>query len=99
MKLIQLAAFFAAVQALPSDPLAPRQSCTSPRLRKSWTQATVAERLAYLEAAVCVTKKPSRLGNANATLHDDFALTHALLSSPQLSEPRRDGFFSRIVCG
>ncbi|KAM7211737.1 hypothetical protein V8F06_012870 [Rhypophila decipiens] len=74
--------FLAAVVAgLPSSTnLAARQGCTSPRLRKSWSQATVEERLAYLDAAVCITKKPSRLGmHPNATLHDDFAYTHAML--------------------
>jgi tyrosinase len=86
MKPLHLAAFLAAAQALPSNTLAARQSCTSPRLRKSWGQATEAEKLAYLEAAVCVTKKPGRLGNADATLHDDFALTHAQLSFPQQSK-------------
>ena len=71
----------AAVSALPSSTnLAARQTCTSPRLRKGWSQATVEERLAYLDAAVCITKKPSRLGkHPNATLHDDFAYTHAML--------------------
>ncbi|KAK0735922.1 hypothetical protein B0T18DRAFT_256621, partial [Schizothecium vesticola] len=33
----------------------------------------------YLNAAVCVTKKPSRLGLVNATVQDDFAYTHAIL--------------------
>ncbi|KAK0657998.1 hypothetical protein B0T16DRAFT_425987 [Cercophora newfieldiana] len=83
MKLLLLTAFLTAAQALPPNPLTTRQACASPKLRKSWTSATVAERLAYLEAAVCITKKPSRLGNANSTLHDDFSLTHALLSAPQ----------------
>lgn len=68
--------------ALPSSTsLTTRQTCSSPRLRKGWSTATVEERLAYLDAAVCVTKKPSRLGNhPNATLHDDFAYTHAVLN-------------------
>ena len=70
-----------AVSALPSGTnLTARQTCSSLRLRKGWSQATVEERLAYLDAAVCVTKKPSRLGNhPSATLHDDFAYTHAML--------------------
>jgi len=81
MLFIQFTFLAAVVSGLPSSTnLAARQACTSPRLRKSWSQATVEERLAYLEAAVCVTKKPSRLGrHPNATLHDDFAYTHAML--------------------
>ena len=82
MLLIQFTFLAAVVSALPSSTnLAARQTCTSPRLRKSWSKATVEERLAYLEAAVCVIKKPSRLNkHENATLHDDFAYTHALLN-------------------
>ncbi|KAK3363154.1 hypothetical protein B0T25DRAFT_31797 [Lasiosphaeria hispida] len=86
MKFLQLATLIGAALALPSDPdpLSPRQTCTSPKLRKSWSKATSAEKTAYLHAAVCVTTKSSRLkNNANATLHDDFAYVHALLSSPQ----------------
>jgi len=82
MLFIQFTFLITAVSALPSSTnLAARQTCTSPRVRKSWSQATVQERLAYLDAAVCITKKPSRLGKQpNATLHDDFAYTHALLN-------------------
>ncbi|KAK5654651.1 hypothetical protein OQA88_6972 [Cercophora sp. LCS_1] len=81
MLFIQFTFLVAVVSALPSSTnLAARQTCTSPRLRKGWSQATIEERLAYLEAAVCITKKPSRLGkHPNATLHDDFAYTHAML--------------------
>jgi len=78
MKLFQLASLASAVLALPADILAPRQTCTTPRLRKDWAKATTAVKTACLNAAVCVTKKPSRLGLANATLHDDFAYVHAV---------------------
>jgi hypothetical protein len=75
--------------ALPSSiNLTARQACSSPRLRKGWTQATVEEKMAYLNAAVCVTKKPSRLGiHPSATLHDDFAYTHALLNDKSKFTP------------
>ena len=76
MKFLQLVSLFGAALAAPAD-LAARQSCTSPKLRKDWAQATTAEKTAYLNAAVCVTKKPSRLGLANSTVQDDFAFTHA----------------------
>ena len=88
MKFIQVATLIGAALALPSDPLSARQTCASPKLRKGWSKATVAEKTSYINAAVCITKKPSRLGNANATLHDDFAYVHALLSSPQKSKCR-----------
>lgn len=83
MLFIQFTTLLAGVaSALPSSTnLAAGQTCSSPRLRKGWSTATVEERLAYLDAAVCVTKKPSRLGNPNATLHDDFAYTHAMLNA------------------
>lgn len=82
MLFIQLTFLVAVASALPTKTnLAARQTkCTSPRLRKAWSQATVEEKMAYLDAAVCITKKPSRLGkHPNATLHDDFAYTHAML--------------------
>jgi len=87
MKFLQLTTLASVALALPSD-LSSRQTCTSPKLRKSWSKATTAEKTAYLNAAVCVTKKASKLGiNANAKLHDDFAYVHAVLSrSPQKSE-------------
>lgn len=80
-----IAGIFQVVNALPS--MAPaeadrRQStCTSPRLRKSWDAATAAEKKAYIDAAVCLTKKPSRLGMAGSKLHDDFALVHYNLAN------------------
>jgi tyrosinase len=80
MKLTSLVALFGAALALPSGPLSPR-ACTNPTVRKEWRNATVTDRLAYLSAAVCITKTPSRLGiHPNATLHDDFSFVHALLS-------------------
>ncbi|KAK0633958.1 hypothetical protein B0T14DRAFT_411105, partial [Immersiella caudata] len=66
-------------------PLAPRQGCTNPKVRKSWRDATRAEKLAYLNAAVCVTKAPSRLKtHPDAKLHDDFGYIHAVLSNSSL---------------
>jgi hypothetical protein len=96
MKFLQLATLVGAALAMPSEPLTERQSCSSPRLRKDWAKATTAEKTAYLKAAVCVTKKASRLGTANATLHDDFAFVHAKLSAPQLSTFRYATCSTRI---
>jgi hypothetical protein len=90
MKFLQLTTLFGAALAVPAD-LNSRQTCTTPKLRKDWAKATTAEKTAYLNAAVCVTKKPSRLGLANATLQDDFAYTHAVLynqSKPPTPSPR-----------
>jgi tyrosinase len=72
------------VTALPSTSsvgVERRQSCTSPRLRKSWDAATAAEKKAYIDAAVCLTEKPSRLGIAGSKLHDDFAMVHYNLAN------------------
>jgi len=77
MKFFYLATMAGATLALPQS--SPRAVCTTPELRKSWAKATTAEKTAYLNAAVCVTKKPSRLNNGNSTLHDDFAFVHAKL--------------------
>jgi tyrosinase len=54
-------------------------TCASPRLRKSWDDATASERKAYIDAAVCLTRMPSKLGLENATHHDDFAWVHVQL--------------------
>ncbi|KAI9154802.1 Tyrosinase ustQ [Paramyrothecium foliicola] len=72
-----------ATAALPADAaLAPRQAtCASPRLRKSWDAATASEKKAYITAAVCLTKKPSKLGHAASTIHDDFSWVHNKLNS------------------
>lgn len=55
-------------------------SCTSPRLRKSWDDATSSEKKAYIDAVLCLASKPSKLGHAGSTLHDDFAWVHNQLA-------------------
>ncbi|KAK1828716.1 hypothetical protein QBC39DRAFT_415884 [Podospora conica] len=81
MKLTTLAAFFGAALALPSARPSAR-ACTNPTVRKEWRNATVSDRLAYLSAAVCITKSPPRVGyHPNATLQDEFAFIHAILSN------------------
>ncbi|KAH7304751.1 hypothetical protein B0I35DRAFT_454600 [Stachybotrys elegans] len=62
--------------ALPSVSRARQAGCSSPEIRKSWNDANDAERGAYLDAAVCLTTKPSRLGHTGTTIHDDFAWVH-----------------------
>jgi len=68
-----------AVAALPQA--VPRATtCTSPKLRKEWSQATRAEQDSYIQAALCLATKPSRLG-LQTTLYDDFGWVHAKLFS------------------
>jgi tyrosinase len=57
-----------------------QDTCTSPPLRKSWDDATAEEKQAYTDAAVCLTKIPSRLGPVPSTLHDDFSWVHNTLA-------------------
>ena len=77
-----LAGLFQAAAGLPSMVAETRQTtCTSPRLRKSWTAATSTEKKAYIDAALCLTKKTSKLGLTGATIHDDFAWVHNKLSN------------------
>lgn len=67
-----------AVAALPQ--VAPRATCTSPKLRKEWSKATRAEQTSYIKAALCLATKPSRIG-LQSTLYDDFGWVHANLFS------------------
>lgn len=76
------AGLFQALNAMPSmAPKARQTSCNSPRLRKSWDAASPAEKKAYLDAAVCLTKQPSQLGLAGASRHEDFTWVHQRLAN------------------
>ncbi|KAK4455207.1 monooxygenase [Podospora aff. communis PSN243] len=80
MKLLQLTTLAGAVLAVPAD-LSSRQTCSSPKLRKSWSKATAAEKTAYINAALCLVTKPSRLKvKDHSTLYDDFSYVHARLT-------------------
>jgi len=69
----------AAPAPTPSTELETRQQqCTSPKLRKEWSKATRQEQESYIQAALCLTTKPSRLG-LNTTLYDDFSWIHGTL--------------------
>ncbi|KAH6856124.1 monooxygenase [Chaetomium sp. MPI-CAGE-AT-0009] len=89
MKFLQTVALVAAslhaALALPPSTLR-RQTCTSPKLRKEWSQATRAEQTSYIQAALCLATKPSRLG-LSSTLYDDFARVHDILFSQVHSVP------------
>ena len=83
MKFLQITALIGAALALPSE-LTTRQTCSSPKLRKSWAKATNAEKQSYINAVLCLATKPSRLKVAtHKTLYDDFSYAHAVLSTPQ----------------
>ena len=56
-----------------------RATCTNPILRKEWSAATAGERSSYLNAVLCLAKKPSRIG-LTTTLYDDFAYVHNQLN-------------------
>jgi len=69
--------------ALALPPTLPRQqTCTSPKLRKEWSQATAGERSSYIQAVLCLATKPSTLGLPSpATVYDDFSWAHATLNN------------------
>lgn len=67
----------AAPPASSSSSLEPR-ACTAPKLRKEWRKATAAERSSYIGAVLCLTTKPSKLGQPHR-LYDDFVWVHATL--------------------
>ncbi|KAK1828919.1 hypothetical protein QBC39DRAFT_384610 [Podospora conica] len=69
-----------AVTAATLPQVAPRAACTSPKVRKEWSQATRAEQTSYIKAALCLATKPSRIG-LESTLYDDFGWVHADLFS------------------
>ncbi|KAI5856888.1 hypothetical protein BZA05DRAFT_347983 [Tricharina praecox] len=58
--------------------------CKNPRVRKEWRSLSISERKQYLNAVVCMTKKPSK-APANLTLgvvsrFDDFNAVHIMSS-------------------
>ena len=66
----------AAATPIPTPPhLRNQANCTNPVVRKEWGAATDAEKLSYINAALCLATKPSRLGLAT-TLYDDFGFVH-----------------------
>jgi tyrosinase len=80
--LVYITGLFHAVNGLPSKTSETRQaSCNSLRLRKSWNAGSTAEKKAYIDAAVCLTKKPSQLGLDNASRHEDFTWVHNKLAN------------------
>jgi len=63
------------------------KTCTSPKKRKNWADATDTEKQAYIDAVLCLATKPSRLDvPTHSSLYDDFGYVYAKLSTPQRSE-------------
>lgn len=82
MKFLHITTLVGAALALPSELTPRQQSCTSPKLRKSWAKATTTEKQAYIKAVLCLATKPSRLKVAtHKTLYDDFGYVHTQLSA------------------
>ena len=71
---------FLLVRLAESSPVHGRQTnCTDPVVRKEWGAATDAEKSSYINAVLCLAKKPSRLG-LSTTLYDDFGYIHNKLT-------------------
>ncbi|TVY13044.1 Tyrosinase ustQ [Lachnellula arida] len=51
------------------------QSCQNPSVRREWRTLSTDEKLAYLDAVVCLTKTPSVIGR-NQTVFEDFSWIH-----------------------
>jgi len=84
MKFLHLVTLATAALALPSDSLPARQTttCTSPKVRKSWANATSSEKMSYINAVLCLATTPSRLSvSTHTTLYDDFAYVHSQLGT------------------
>jgi len=73
-----------------------QQQCTSPKLRKEWSKATRAEQQSYIDAALCLATKPSRLG-LNTTLYDDFGWIHGILFGESKHRVSHSRFLLRVA--
>ncbi|CEF88219.1 hypothetical protein SNK03_012974 [Fusarium graminearum] len=54
------------------------KSCENPTKRVEWRQLDQTVRQQYVDAVLCLTTKPSRIG-LNSTLYDDFPYVHSQL--------------------
>lgn len=68
-------ALLAASATAKAVPRQNEQSCANPVTRVEWRSLSTGEQQNYIDAALCLTTKPSRLG-LNTTLYDDFAYVH-----------------------
>ncbi|KAI8931396.1 hypothetical protein NX059_011726 [Plenodomus lindquistii] len=60
----------------------PRQTdnaCTNPSKRVEWRSLSAEAKKDYTDAVLCLTKKPSELGNVGTTRYDDFTYVHTTM--------------------
>lgn len=50
-------------------------ACASPPVRREWRSLSTIEKDRYIDAVLCLTTRPSRLGMSHS-LYDDFAYVH-----------------------
>ncbi|CAE7143445.1 unnamed protein product [Rhizoctonia solani] len=56
-------------------------SCSKPAVRKEWRDLDPTIQQSYISAVKCLATKPARVNsNTGATLYDDFATVHMMLS-------------------
>ncbi|GAD93058.1 conserved hypothetical protein [Paecilomyces variotii No. 5] len=58
----------------------PLGQCGNPIVRREWRTLNHNERLAYTQAARCLTESPS-MRRENTTIHDDFVLLHSRIGN------------------
>lgn len=58
----------------------PLRQCGSPTVRREWRTLERNERLAYVQAARCLTESPSSR-RSNTSIHDDFVLLHSRIGN------------------
>jgi len=75
------------IQNVIASPTLRRQlKCTNPTVRKEWGAANDFEKSSYINAALCLSTKPSRLG-LPTTLYDDFGYIHNKLTLQSMIFP------------
>lgn len=51
------------------------EKCTSPVLRPSWNKMSHEKKKRYIDAVLCLAKRPSHI-HSNSTVYDDFTYIH-----------------------
>ena len=64
--------------------------CQHPRIRREWRTFNKAEKQAYIDAAVCLTRTQSPI-DPRVTIHDDFAYLHSRIGNYCRSFPTARG--------
>ncbi|KAJ9223621.1 hypothetical protein DTO169C6_3973 [Paecilomyces variotii] len=58
----------------------PSRRCKNPTVRREWRTLDRSEKLAYIEAARCLTESPSTR-RSETTIHDDFVFLHSRIGN------------------